>query len=175
MKTCKYWYRWLLQKVKKSTKFQSNADILDGDMTSSNLKSSDILWRHNSVNRDDVVLKLSQFTSLHRAYLLVKFHDDRRSGTFWTKSPSFQIGLGWKWHFFDNYDVIIRQQNVGKALNLAEWWILSRYIFYAKIKSFCKLYDTSCSQELQHYEKIWHWWRHKYVKMLDMPQNFFCD
>ena len=39
----------------------------------------------------DVVLKLYQFTSLHRAYLLVIFHDDQRSRTCLTKSPSFQM------------------------------------------------------------------------------------
>ena len=61
-----------------------------GDMTPSNFDvMSDNLWRHNSVNGGDVILKLSQFTSLHRAYLLViKFHDDQRSRTFWTKSSS---------------------------------------------------------------------------------------
>ena len=45
-----------------------------GDMTPSNFDvMSDNLWLHNSVNGGDVILKLSQFTSLHRAYLLVKF------------------------------------------------------------------------------------------------------
>ena len=69
-------------RVKNSTKFQSNADIFEGDMTSSNFKvMSENLSRHNSVDRDDVVLRLSQFTSLHNAYLLAKFHDDRRSRT----------------------------------------------------------------------------------------------
>ena len=65
-------------KFKKSTKVQSNAYILDGDMTSNIDVISHALWRHNSVNRD-----------IHRAYLLVKFHDDRKSRTCWTKSPSF--------------------------------------------------------------------------------------
>ena len=41
--------------VKKSTKFQSNADILDGGMTSSNFDlMSDNLRRGNSLDRDDV-------------------------------------------------------------------------------------------------------------------------
>ena len=145
-------------------------------MTSLNFDvMSDILWRHNSVNRDDVVLKVSQFTSLHRAYLLVKFHDDRISRTCWTKSPSFYIGLGWKWHFFDYYDVIIQQQNVDNALNLAEWQILSKYIFYVKIKSFYNLYDTCCSQKLKSNEKIRHWWSHKYVKNVGYASKHFRD
>ena len=69
-------------KVKKSKKFQSNADIFDKDITSSNFNvMSDNLRHHNSAKRDDVNLKICQFTSLYRAYLLVKFHDDRRSRT----------------------------------------------------------------------------------------------
>ena len=53
-----------------STKFQSNADIFDGDMTSSNFDvMSDNLRRHNSVNGDDVILKFCQFTSLHKNML----------------------------------------------------------------------------------------------------------
>ena len=31
------------------------------------------------------------------------------------------IGVGWKWHFFDDYDVIVQQRKVGCTLNLAEW------------------------------------------------------
>ena len=55
-------------KVKESTKFQSNTDIFDRDMTSSNFGvMSDNLRRHNSVNRDDVILKLCQFTFLYIA------------------------------------------------------------------------------------------------------------
>ena len=91
-------------KVKKSTKFQSNDDIFDG-----NKVMSDNLWRHNSVNRDDIIPKLFQFASLYRAYLLVKFHNDRRSRTCWTTSPSLWIGLVRQWHFFNDYDVIIQQ------------------------------------------------------------------
>ena len=69
-------------KVKKSTKFQSNVDIFDVDMTSSNSDvMSDNLRRHNSVLRDDGILKPCQFTSLYRAYLLDKGYNDRRSRT----------------------------------------------------------------------------------------------
>ena len=65
-------------KFKKSTKFESNADIFDGVMTPSNFNvMSDNLLGHNSVSRDDIISKLSQFTSLNRAYLLVKFHAGR--------------------------------------------------------------------------------------------------
>ena len=65
--------------VKKSTKFRSNTYIFYGDMTSSNFEvMSDNLRHQNSVNRDDVILNLCQYTSLRRPYLLVKFHDDRR-------------------------------------------------------------------------------------------------
>ena len=35
----------------------------------------DNFWRHNSVNRDDALLKLSRFPSLHEFYILVKFRD----------------------------------------------------------------------------------------------------
>ena len=57
--------------VKKITKFQSSADIFYAKFD----VMSDNLWRHNSVNIDDVISKSSHFTSLHKAYLLVKFHD----------------------------------------------------------------------------------------------------
>ena len=68
--------------VEKSTKFQINTDIFDGDMTSSNFDVIlNSLRRHNSINRNDVILKLFKFTSRHRAYLLVKFYDDRGSRT----------------------------------------------------------------------------------------------
>ena len=40
---------------------------------------------------------------------------------------------------FDDYDIIIQQYKIGYTLNLAEWQILSKYIFYVKIKNF---YDT---------------------------------
>ena len=33
---------------------------------------------------------------------------------------TMSVIVGWKWHFFDNYDVIIQQQKVGNALNLEE-------------------------------------------------------
>ena len=36
------------------------------------------------------------------------------------KYTYIHIGLGWKWHFFDNYDVIIKKK-VGNALNVAKW------------------------------------------------------
>ena len=49
---------------------------------------------------------------------LVKFHDDRTSRTCLTKSPSFYIGLGWKWHFFDDDDVIIQQQKNWSRIKL---------------------------------------------------------
>ena len=64
-----------------------NAPLLSTDVMSDNLR------RHNSVNGDDVILKFCQFTSLHRAYLLVKFYDDRRSRACWTKSSPFEIEL----------------------------------------------------------------------------------
>ena len=66
----------------KSTKFQSNTDIFDGDITSSNFDvMSNYSRRHNSINKGDVILKLCQFISPHRAYLLVQFHDDRSGRT----------------------------------------------------------------------------------------------
>ena len=53
-------------KITKFTKFQSNADIFDVDITLSNVDvMSDNLRDHNSVNRDGVVLKLCQFTPLY--------------------------------------------------------------------------------------------------------------
>ena len=49
-------------KVKKSTKFQSNAGIFDGNMTSSNVDlMSDNLRRNDSVTRDYFILKLCHF------------------------------------------------------------------------------------------------------------------
>ena len=80
---------------------------------------------HNSINRDDIISKLSQFTSIYRAYLLVKFHDDWRSRTCWTKSY-FKQAWHWKWHFFDACGVIYQQHKVGYTL------ILSKHIFYGK-------------------------------------------
>ena len=69
-------------KVKKSKNVQSNADIFDGDTTSSNFDVMlDNLRHYNSVNRDNVILKLCEFTSIHKAYLLAKFHNDRRRRT----------------------------------------------------------------------------------------------
>ena len=89
MQTFKTWYRWSLQqgqKVYKVSKqcrhFGRRYDVM-----------LDNLWRHNSIYRNDFISKLSQFTFLYRSYLLIKFHDDQRSRSCWTKSPSFQIGL----------------------------------------------------------------------------------
>ena len=57
--------------------------VFDGDMTLSNFDAtSDNLLCNDSVNRDDVVSKLIQFTSLHRAYLLVKFDDELKVSHF---------------------------------------------------------------------------------------------
>ena len=44
-------------KFKKSTKFESNADIFAGDITASSFDVMfDHLRRYNSVNRDDFIL-----------------------------------------------------------------------------------------------------------------------
>ena len=111
-----------ITRLKKSTKFQSNAESFDGDLTSSYFDAiSDNLRRHNSVKRDDVILKLCQFTSLHRAHLLVKFHDDRRSRTCRTKSPPFKKDLVLEIALFVDYDVTIQQHKVGYTVHLAEW------------------------------------------------------
>ena len=74
---------------------------------------SDNLRRYDFVNRDDVILKLTQFSFLYKTYLLVKFHDNRRSRTFSIKinRPSTEN---------DDYDVIIQQHKVDYTLNLAE-------------------------------------------------------
>ena len=123
MKTCKYWYRWFLQQCQKYAKFQGNADIFDGGMTSSNVDVMlDILWRHKSVNKDDFVSKLSQFTSFHNAYLLVIFYDDRRARTCWSKIPSFWIGLVLEMALFVDYDIIIQQHKVGYTLTVNGIW-----------------------------------------------------
>ena len=50
--------------------------------------------------------------------------------------------------------------------------ILSNDIFYVKIKSFYKLYDTCCSQKLQNDENPT-LMRHKYVKNVSSPYNVF--
>ena len=63
-------------------------------MTSSNFDvMSDNLWSHKSVNKDNVVSKLTKFNSQHRAHLLFKFHDYLRIRACLTKSPSFWTGL----------------------------------------------------------------------------------
>ena len=129
-------------------------------MTSSNFDvMSDNLRRHESVNRDDFILTLCQSISFHRAYLLVKFYDDRRSRTCWTKSqvilnrPSTGIAVFlrlWRHHSTTQSQLFIK---LGRI----------EHIFHVKIKSFYKFYDTSCSQKLQNDVKIRHWWRHRYV------------
>ena len=65
----------------------------------------------------------------------------------------FRKAQYWKLHFFDDYNVIIQQRKVFYTLNLAEWQVLLKDIFYLKIKSFYALYDTRYSQKLQNYLK----------------------
>ena len=75
----------------KVRKFQSDSDFFGGDIWYHKIITSyrKFFWSPNSINNDDVISKRSQFASLHRRCLLVKFHDDRNSRTCWTKSPSF--------------------------------------------------------------------------------------
>ena len=51
--------------------------------------------------------------------------------------------------------------------------VVDPIIFYVKIKSFCKIYDTCCGQKLQNDEKNDIDDVTNTSKMSDMPQNFF--
>ena len=71
-----------ITRSKSLKRFKSNANIFDKYMTSSNSDAMpDNIRRHNSVNRDDVTLTFCEFTSLYKACILEKFHDDQRSRT----------------------------------------------------------------------------------------------
>ena len=64
-----------ITRSKSLQSFKAMPTCFDGDMTSSNFDVlPDNLLRYNSVDRDNFILELSQFASLYRAYLLVKFH-----------------------------------------------------------------------------------------------------
>ena len=89
METHKYWYRWLLQQGEKVCKVSKQSQHFKRDMTSLNF---DVTLDYFII-RDGVFSILSQFNLLHRAYLQIKFHDDRIIRTCWTKSLSFQTDV----------------------------------------------------------------------------------
>ena len=69
-------------KVKKVYKISKQCEHFRRDITLSKFYiMSNNWWRYNSVKIDDIISKLCKLTFLHRAYLLVKVHDDRRSRT----------------------------------------------------------------------------------------------
>ena len=64
------------------------------------------------------------------------------------KVRHFKEAQFWKWHFFEYYDLIDQQPNVGYTFKLAGWQILSKYTFDVKIKSSVR-FDTCHGQPLQ--------------------------